>query len=44
MPAFTVVLALLAVAGLGWLLSWAARRLLRRHGVRTDEREEHDDR
>jgi hypothetical protein len=39
MQAFTVVIALLAVAALGWLLSRAARSLLRRHGVPTDERD-----
>jgi hypothetical protein len=38
MQAFAVVIALLAVAALGWALSWAARRILRRHGVPTDER------
>jgi hypothetical protein len=37
MQAFVVVVALLAVAALGWLLSWVARRILRRHGVPTDE-------
>jgi hypothetical protein len=37
MQAFTVVIALLAVAALGWALSAAARRVLRRHGVPTDE-------
>ncbi len=39
MQAFTVVIALLAVALLGWSLSRAARRLLRRRGVPTDERD-----
>ena len=39
MQAFAVVIALLAVAGLGWLLSRAARRVLRRHGVPVDERD-----
>ena len=39
MQPFAVVIALLAVAALGWLLSRAARRLLRRYGVPTDERE-----
>ena len=38
MQAFAVVIALLAVAALGWALSAAARRMLRRHGVPTDER------
>jgi len=37
--AFTVVVALLAVAAIGWLLSLAARRILRRYGVPTDERD-----
>jgi hypothetical protein len=37
MQAFAVVIALLAVAALGWALSWGARRILRRHGVPTDE-------
>ena len=36
MQPFAVVIALLAVATLGWLLSRAARRLLRRYGVPTD--------
>jgi hypothetical protein len=35
--AFAVVVALLAVAACGWLLSLAARRILRRFGVPTDE-------
>jgi len=39
MQPFAVVIALLAVAALGWLLSRAARRLLRRYGVPTDERD-----
>jgi hypothetical protein len=38
MQAFAVVIALLAVAALGWALSAAAGRVLRRHGVPTDER------
>lgn len=38
MQAFAVVIALLAVAVLGWALSAAARSVLRRHGVPTDER------
>ena len=42
MQAFTVVIALLAVAALGWVLSWGARRILRRHGVPTDERSVRD--
>jgi hypothetical protein len=37
--AVTIVVALLAVAALGWLLSLAARRVLRRYGVPTDERD-----
>lgn len=36
---FAVVIALLAVAGLGWLLSRGARRMLHRYGVPTDERD-----
>jgi hypothetical protein len=39
MQAFAVVIALLAVAAIGWLLSRAARSLLRRHNVPTDERD-----
>jgi hypothetical protein len=39
MQPFAVVIALLAVAAIGWLLSRAARGLLRRHGVPTDERD-----
>ena len=39
MHAFAVVIALLAAAGLGWLLSRAARRALRRRGVPVDERD-----
>lgn len=39
MQPFAVVIALLAVAALGWLLSRAARRLLHRYGVPTDERD-----
>ena len=42
MQAFAVVVALLAVAAAGWLLSLAARRILRRHGVPTDERDPGD--
>lgn len=42
MQPIAVVIALLAVAGLGWLLSLAARRVLRRHGVPTDERDVKD--
>jgi hypothetical protein len=42
MQAFAVVVALLAVAALGWALSWGARRILRRHGVPTDERSVRD--
>jgi hypothetical protein len=37
MQAFTVVLALLAAAALGWALSVVARRVLRRFGVPVDE-------
>lgn len=37
MQAFAVVLALLAVAALGWALTVAARRILRRFGVPVDE-------
>ncbi len=40
--AFAVVVALLVVAAAGWLLSLAARRILRRHGVPTDERDRED--
>jgi hypothetical protein len=42
--AFAVVVALLTVAVIGWLLSLAARRILRRHGVPTDARDRDDDR
>ena len=38
MNAFAVVVALGAVAALGWALSAVARRILRRYGVETDER------
>jgi hypothetical protein len=38
MNSFAVVIALAAVAAAGWLLTAGARRVLRRHGVRTDER------
>ena len=38
MQAFAVVIALLAVAALGWALSAGARHVLRKHGVPTDER------
>jgi len=38
MNPFAVVVALAAVAGLGWLLTAGARRILRRHGIQTDER------
>jgi len=41
MQAFAVVIALLAVAALGWALSAAARRVLRRHGVPTRESDVH---
>jgi hypothetical protein len=37
MQPFAVVIALLAVAAIGWLLSRWARAALRRHGVPTDE-------
>lgn len=37
MQPFAVVIALLAMAAVGWLLSRWARSLLRRHGVPTDE-------
>jgi hypothetical protein len=37
MNGFAVVIALLAVAGLGWLLAAGARRILRHYGVQTDE-------
>jgi hypothetical protein len=40
--AFAVVVALAAVAALGWALTAVARRILRRHGVETDERSEDD--
>jgi len=40
--AFTVVVALAAVAALGWALTAVARRILRRFGVPTDERSEGD--
>lgn len=39
MNGFVVVIALLAVAGVGWLLSRLARRILRRHGVPTEEKD-----
>jgi hypothetical protein len=39
MQPFAVIIALLAVAGLGWLLSRGARRVLRHYGVPTDERD-----
>jgi hypothetical protein len=42
MQPFAVIIALLAVAGLGWLLSRGARRLLRRWGVPTDEADVRD--
>ena len=37
MQAFAVVLALAAVAALGWALTVVARRILRRFGVPVDE-------
>jgi hypothetical protein len=39
---FVVVIALLAVAAVGWLLAAGARRILRRHGIPTDERDRDD--
>ena len=39
MQAFALVAALLVVAAIGWLLTLAARRILRRYGVPTDERD-----
>ena len=39
MNSVAVIGALLAVAAVGWLLSRLARRILRRHGVPTDERD-----
>ena len=44
MSPFAVVIALAAVAGLGWLLTAAARRILRRYGIQTDERDRDEDR
>ncbi len=44
MDSFAVVIALLAVAAVGWLLTAAARRILRRHGIQTDERDPGEDR
>jgi len=41
---FAVVIALLAVAAVGWLLTAAARRILRRRGIQTDERDRDDSR
>ncbi len=38
MNAFAVVVALGAVAALGWVLTAVARRILQRYGVETDER------
>ncbi len=40
MNSFAVVIALLAVAAAGWLLTAAARRILRRYGIETDERDQ----
>jgi hypothetical protein len=40
--AFAVVVALAAVAALGWALTAAARRILRQFGVPTDDRREGD--
>jgi hypothetical protein len=37
MNGFGVVIALAAVAGIGWLLTAGAWRILRRYGVRADE-------
>jgi hypothetical protein len=42
MQAFAVVIALLAVAALGWALSAGARRVLSRRGVPTRESDLHD--
>ena len=42
MNAFAVVVALAAVAALGWALTAVARRILRRYGVETEERPEDD--
>ena len=44
MNGFVVVIALLAVAAVGWLLAAGARRILRRHGIPTDERDRDDGR
>jgi hypothetical protein len=44
MNAFAVVIALAVVAAIGWLLTAAARRIMRRHGVPTDDRERTEDR
>jgi small neutral amino acid transporter SnatA (MarC family) len=43
MNSFAVVIALAAVAALSWLLTACARRILRRHGVWTDERPPDDE-
>jgi hypothetical protein len=43
MQPVAVVIALLAVAAVGWLLPRAARRVLRRHGVPVDESDVVDD-
>jgi hypothetical protein len=43
MQSFAVVLALLAAAALGWALTVAARRVLRRFGVQIDERAARDE-
>jgi hypothetical protein len=42
MSSFAVVIALAAVAAVGWLLTAGARYVLHRHGVRTDERPPED--
>jgi hypothetical protein len=42
--AFAVVIALAAVAGLGWVLSAAAREILRRRGIQIDDSGAGDDR
>jgi hypothetical protein len=41
--AFAVVVALAAVAAVGWALTAVARRILRRYGVETDERSVDDE-
>jgi len=41
--AFAVVVALAAVAALGWVLTAVARLILRRHGIEADKRSEDDE-